>query len=67
MLQQGTLADQIVQVVRANPRCTLEELVLNLSGASWSEVFLEVDRLSRSGKLRLNKSSSGMMITLRAA
>ena len=52
MPHQGLLGDQILEVVRANPYCTLDGLMLRVSGASWSEVFLEVDRLSRSGQLR---------------
>jgi len=65
MLQQGLLGDQILEAVRANPDSTLDELIVRVSGASWSEVFLEVDRLSRSGQLRLTKSRSGLTITLR--
>ena len=66
MPQQGLLGDQILEVVRANPDCTLDGLMLRVSGASWSEVSLEVDRLSRSGQLRLTKSRSGLTTTLRA-
>src|SRR5437867_1865060 len=67
MLQHGLLGDQILEAVRANPDCTLDQLIFKVSGASWSEVFLEVDRMSRSGQLRLTKSSSGMTTILRAA
>ena len=66
MLQQGLLGDQILEAVRANPDSTLDELIVRVSGASWSEVFLEVDRLSRSGQLRLTKSRSGLTTTLHA-
>ena len=65
-MRQGIAADQILEVVRSHPDCTLDELILSLSGLSWSEVFLEVDRLSRSGQLRLTKSGSGFTTTLRA-
>ncbi|HXX73510.1 MAG TPA: hypothetical protein VEI50_00090 [Nitrospiraceae bacterium] len=67
MLQQRPLGDQILELVRANPGCTLDDLILRLSGVSWSEVFLQVDHLSRSGQLQLTKKSPGMMTTLRAA
>lgn len=67
MLQQGTIGDQILELVRANPGCTLDELMLSLSGVSWSEVFLEVDRMSRSGQLRLIKSRTETLMILRAA
>jgi len=65
-MQPATIGDQILEAVRANPDCTLDQLIFKVSGASWSEVFLEVDRMSRSGQLRLTKSSSGMRATLQA-
>jgi len=65
-MQPSTIGDQILEAVRANPDCTLDQLIFKVSGASWSEVFLEVDRMSRSGQLRLTKSSSGMRATLQA-
>ena len=65
-MQPSTIGDQILEAVRANPDCTLDQLIFKVSGASWAEVFLEVDRMSRSGQLRLTKSSSGMRATLQA-
>jgi len=65
-MQPSTIGDQILEAVRANPDCTLDQLIFKVSGASWSEVFLEVDRMSRSGQLRLTKSRSGMTTTLHA-
>jgi len=65
-MQPATIGDQILEAVRANPDCTLDQLIFKVSGASWSEVFLEVDRMSRSGQLRLTKSRSGMTTTLHA-
>jgi len=67
MQQQGPLSDRILEAVRANPGCTLDELMCRLSGVSWSEVFLQVDHLSRSGQLQLTKRSPGMMTRLHAA
>lgn len=66
MLTQDTVADQVLGVVRAHPDCTLEELTQRLQDLDWSEVFLEVARLSRSGQLRLNHSGAGFLTTLRA-
>ncbi|HXX76454.1 MAG TPA: hypothetical protein VEI50_15090 [Nitrospiraceae bacterium] len=65
MLQQAFLGDQILDVVRANFGCTMDELILSLPGVSWSEVFLEVDRMSRSGQLQLTQNSARMVTTLR--
>ena len=64
---QVTVANSILEAVRCTPDCTLEELVLNCPDFSWAQVFLEVDRLSRSGQLRLTKRGVGSYtITLRA-
>ena len=49
------IAERIIHRVRANPECSLEELMHRLQDLSWSEVFLEVDRLSRFGQVRLTR------------
>jgi hypothetical protein len=65
MLQQATIGDQILEVVSANPDCTLEEVTRQLPDLYWSEVFLEVEHLSRSGHLRMIHSSLALTTTLR--
>lgn len=66
MVGQGMVADQILEFVKAHPNCTLDELTLQLQEWSWSQVFIEVDRLSRFGRLRLTKKGAGFITTLRA-
>jgi len=53
MLSQATISDRILEVVRANPDCTLDEVAQQLPDLPWSDVFIEVDRLNRLGRLRL--------------
>jgi hypothetical protein len=65
MLQQGTIGDQILDVVRANPDCTLEEVTHQLPELYWSDVFLEVERLGRVGQLRGIHNSLVFTTTLR--
>jgi len=65
MLQQGTIGDRILEIVTANSDCTLEEVTRRLPELYWSDVFLEVERLRRSGQLQLTQSSLGLTITLR--
>jgi hypothetical protein len=65
MLQQETVANRILEVVRLNPDCTLEELTHRFPELRWSDVFYEVHKLSRSGQLRLTESSLGLTTTLR--
>lgn len=65
MLREDTVGEEILEVVRANPDCTLEELTQRLDWLSWSQIFLEVDRLSRSGQLILTQTGIGFITTLR--
>jgi hypothetical protein len=65
MLREDTVAEEILEVVKGNPDCTLEELTQRLEWLSWSQVFLEVDRLSRSGQLILTQTGIGFITTLR--
>jgi hypothetical protein len=62
----STIADKILQVVRAHPGCGLDDLSERLPGVQWSEVFVEVDRLSRSGELRVTRPNPGFLFTLYA-
>lgn len=64
--EPATVASKILQVVRAHPGCGLDDLVERLSDVQWSDVFIEVDRLSRSGVLRITKPHSGFLVTLHA-
>jgi len=66
MLGRGTVADQILEVVNSHPHCTLDELTQRLQEWNWSEVFIEVDRLSRLARLRLTLSGAGFVTTLQA-
>ena len=65
MLNQG-VTNQILDIVRTHPGCGLDELISFLPELSWSEVFVEVDRLSRSGQLRLTRTGSEFLAKLHA-
>jgi hypothetical protein len=65
MLNQG-VAKQILEIVRAHPGCGLDELTSLLPDFSWSEIFVEVDRMSRSGQLRLTKNGSEFLARVHA-
>lgn len=64
MLQQGTTDYQILEVVRAHPDCTLEEVTQKLPTLHWSDVFVAVEFLSRSGHLRLTQRDLELTTTL---
>ena len=55
-----------ILTVRAKPEGSWGEWTLRLQDLSWSEVLLEVDRLSRSGQLRLTRGGGRFTTTLRA-
>jgi hypothetical protein len=50
---ENNLRKRIFRIVRKNKMCDLDELILECTSFSWTDVFLEVDQLSRSGELRL--------------
>jgi len=57
--QQDELVDAIRQIVMTRRECCLDSLVLACARFTWNQVFLEVDRMSRSGELRLTKTECG--------
>jgi hypothetical protein len=50
----------ILEAVRHENECDLEELVRVCPSCTWNQVFLEVDRLSRTGELRLLPKGHGL-------
>jgi hypothetical protein len=59
MSQLGTVADRILDAVHGAPGCQLDDLVLSLPELTWNQVFLEVDRLSRTGQVRVTAMGEG--------
>jgi hypothetical protein len=53
MVRSATLADLIVETIAHHPGSCLDDLVTLCPEFTWNQVFLEVDRLSRTGHLRL--------------
>jgi hypothetical protein len=49
----------ILAAVRDTSECDLEELVRVCPSYTWNQVFMEVDRLSRTGELRLLSKGRG--------
>jgi len=59
MSQLGTVADRIPDAVHRAPGCQLDELMLSVPELTWNQVFLEVDRLSRTGQVRITAMGKG--------
>ena len=54
------LREHILAVLRKNGPKILDELVHHCPAATWNRVFLEVDRLSRNGEVRLSPIRGGV-------
>jgi hypothetical protein len=62
------IAGQIVQMVKHRQACDMEDLLEACPSYTWNQVFLEVDRLSRTGELCLfSKQAGKYTVTLPAA
>jgi hypothetical protein len=53
------LGDLVLRIVRRKRTCDLDELLEGCPSYTWTQVFLEVDRLSRTGDLRLLCKKAG--------
>jgi hypothetical protein len=49
----------VIDVVVRSPGCNVEDVVRGCPELTWNQVFLEVDRLSRSGQLVLKQTGPG--------
>jgi hypothetical protein len=51
---------QILDALKRRPSYEMEELVHLCHSYTWNQIFLEVDRLSRTGELRLVPRGAGV-------
>lgn len=59
MASREPVTDRILGTVRLTPECDLDTLASNLPELTWNQVFLEIDRLSRSGQIMVTFGSGG--------
>jgi len=59
MASHTPVTDRILGAVQRTHGCDLDTLTNSLSDLSWSQVFLEVDRLSREGQVRVTFRTGG--------
>ncbi len=56
---------QIISALERECECDLEDLVRLCASSTWNQVFLAIDRLSRTGEVRLRpKRAGGYAVTL---
>jgi hypothetical protein len=56
---QNDLHHKLLRIVRRKKECALDELLQECASYTWTQVFLEVDRLSRTGELCLLCKKAG--------
>ncbi len=49
--RHNDLSQHVLAIVRRRKKCDLDDLIQECSSHTWTQVFLEVDYLSRSGQL----------------
>jgi len=53
MSKHRSLADQILEIVRCEPQCDLDELILSCRDFPWYDVLRELAWLQRAGKVTI--------------
>jgi hypothetical protein len=59
MSHRWTVAVRILDAVHCAPGGQLDDLVVSLPELSWNQIFHEVDRLSRTGQVRVTATGAG--------
>ena len=59
MTSHTPVTDRILGEVQRTRGCDLDALTKSLSDLSWSQIFLEIDRLSRQGQVLVTFETGG--------
>jgi hypothetical protein len=54
------VTDKVMQVIIRSPGSSLDEITLECPNLTWNQVFCEIDRLSRTGQVRLTAKGRGL-------
>ena len=57
--RQKGLSYEVLRILRRKKTCDLDELLQECTSYTWTQVFLEIDRMSRSGELCLVCKKAG--------
>lgn len=57
--------DQIMDALIRSPGCLVEEIVLECQDLTWNQVFTEIERMSRTGLVRLSAKGPGLYTVTR--
>jgi hypothetical protein len=67
MMTSATITNEILKGLRKSSDRELDDLVASLPGLSWNQVFLEVDRLSRTGEVQVTSKAGVYWVRLGTA
>ncbi len=59
MAQHTAVEDQVIEALQKVQTCALEDVARQCANLTWNQVFLAIDRLSRSGEILLTPSGLG--------
>jgi hypothetical protein len=60
MARHTIVEDQVINMLHKTHACDIEEITRQCTNLTWNQVFLAVDRLSRSGEITLVPRGRGM-------
>mgnify|MGYP003342011500 CR=1 FL=1 len=52
--------EKIMEVIIRSPGSSLDEIVLECPNLTWNQVFCEIDRMSRTGQVKLMLKGRGL-------
>lgn len=67
MAQTESAADHIMDIVTHSNHCTIEQVIFECPELTWDQVFIEVNRLRREGRIRLTLKQPGYYIVSKIA
>jgi hypothetical protein len=59
MANHKDISRQVLAIIVQHPGCDVEEVVVECPSLTWNQVFLELDRLSRAGRITLKQTGRG--------
>ena len=59
MANAGDLNTILLEIITQSPNCDVEELTVRCPQATWNQVFLALDTLSREGRVTLRRQGPG--------
>ena len=58
-MKRHEICQQIRSVLFAAPNCDMEDIACACSDLTWNQIFMELDRMSRSGEIVMRQERPG--------